>query len=280
MKDADWFKHDSNAKDDPKCVLLIEQLGLEGFGIYWVLIEILREQPNYHYPLALIPSIARRYNTSTQKVEAVIKGYGLFATSDEEFFFSESLINRMKPLENQRELARIAGLASAEKRRKQALSNACSTPVQRSFNDRSTIREEKKREEESRVDKNIYKDIVSFLNEKTNSKFRFETKSTQSQINARLEEKFTIEDFKSVISFKANKWLGTDMQEYLRPQTLFGTKFESYLSEAKRNEPKPEKPREPEPQFESEEQRIAQNEFVANLLRGQKPAIDLERMLE
>ena len=151
MKDAYWFKHDSNAKDDPKCVLLIEQLGLEGFGIYWVLIEILREQPDYHYPLALIPSIARRYNTSTQKVEAVIKGYGLFATDGEEFFFSESLINRMKPLEEQREQARLAGKASAEKRRKQALLNDSSTTVQRLFNDRSTIREEK-----SRVDKSIY----------------------------------------------------------------------------------------------------------------------------
>ena len=156
MKDAYWFKHDSNAKDDPKCVLLIEQLGLEGFGIYWVLIEILREQPNYHYPLALIPSIARRYNTSTQKVEAVIKGYGLFSTNDEEFFFSESLINRMKPMEEQREQARLAGKASAEKRRKQALLSDSSTTVQRSFNDRSTIREEKRRE-----DKSIYSQQVA-----------------------------------------------------------------------------------------------------------------------
>ena len=70
------------------------------------------------------------------------------------------------------------------------------------------------------------------------------------------------------------------MQEYLRPQTLFGTKFESYLSEAKRNEPKPEKPKEVLPQFESEEQRQAQMEHVARLLRSQPPAIDLERMLE
>jgi len=148
-KDAYWFKHDSNAKDDPKCVLLIEQLGLEGFGIYWVLIEILREQPDYHYPLALIPVIARRYNTSTQKVEAVIKGYGLFSTNDEEFFFSESLISRMKPLEEQREQARIAGLASAEKRRKQAVLNDGSTTVQQTFNDRSTSRVDKSREEKS-----------------------------------------------------------------------------------------------------------------------------------
>jgi len=47
VKNAYYFSHDSNAKDDPKCVLLIEQLGLEGYGIYWILIEILRDQPGY-----------------------------------------------------------------------------------------------------------------------------------------------------------------------------------------------------------------------------------------
>ena len=45
-KDAYYFSHDSNAKDDPKCMLLIEELQLEGYGIYWILIEVLREQEN------------------------------------------------------------------------------------------------------------------------------------------------------------------------------------------------------------------------------------------
>ena len=143
MKDAYWFKHDSNAKDDPKCVLLIEQLGLEGFGIYWVLIEILREQPNYHYPLALIPSIARRYNTSTQKVEAVVKGYGLFATDGEEFFFSESLINRMKPLEDKKEQARIAANIRWNNQIRCGR-NADALPTQ---SDSNAIREDKIRED-------------------------------------------------------------------------------------------------------------------------------------
>lgn len=54
-KDAYYFTHDSNAKDDPKCALLIDQLGMEGYGIYWMLIEVLRDQPDYKYPLALLP---------------------------------------------------------------------------------------------------------------------------------------------------------------------------------------------------------------------------------
>ena len=59
-KDAYYFPHDSNAKDDPKCVLLIEQLGMEGYGIYWMLIETLREQPDYTYPVANILALGRR----------------------------------------------------------------------------------------------------------------------------------------------------------------------------------------------------------------------------
>ena len=94
-KDAYWFSHDSNAKDDPKCMLLIDQLGLEGYGIYWVLVEILREQPDFSYPIALIPAIAKRYGTSVPKVEAVISGFGLFDIRDDKFFYSPSLITRV-----------------------------------------------------------------------------------------------------------------------------------------------------------------------------------------
>ena len=157
-KDAYYFKHDSNAKDDPKCVLLIEQLGLEGYGIYWVLIETLRDQPDYRYPLSLLPAIARRYNTSTQKVEAVIRGYQLFDVDDCSFFFSQSLINRMKPWEQQREQARIAGIISAQKR----LGNGRSTDVEQTLNRRSTKRREEKREEESKEDKKRLYDIGKY----------------------------------------------------------------------------------------------------------------------
>jgi len=72
-KDAYYFPHDSNAKDDPKCVLLIEQLGMEDYGIYWMLVEVLREQPDYTYPLSLLPALARRYNTTSEKVKAVLR---------------------------------------------------------------------------------------------------------------------------------------------------------------------------------------------------------------
>lgn len=109
MKDAYYFPHDSNAKDDPKCVLLIEQLGLEGYGIYWVLIEVLRDQPNYSYPVELLPALARRYNTTAEKIKTVVGNYNLFTIKNDSVFFSESLTRRMIPLEEKRKKLSEAG---------------------------------------------------------------------------------------------------------------------------------------------------------------------------
>lgn len=116
-KDAYWFQHDSNAKDDPKCSMLIEQLGLEGYGIYWVLVETLRDQPGYRYPLNMISVIARKYNTTTEKVRVVVGNYGLFVLTEDEFFLSESLCRRMEIWEGTKESKRIAGRKSGAARR-------------------------------------------------------------------------------------------------------------------------------------------------------------------
>ena len=60
--------------------------------------------------------------------------------------------------------------------------------------------------------------------------FKASSKATQQHINARLDEGFDVEDFKIVIDKKCAEWLGTDFAQYLRPVTLFGTKFEAYLN--------------------------------------------------
>lgn len=73
--------------------------------------------------------------------------------------------------------------------------------------------------------------IISFLNSTTGSKYKASTDKTRKLIAARLAEGFTVDDFKTVISKKAKEWQGTDMAQYLRPETLFGTKFEGYLNQ-------------------------------------------------
>ena len=110
MKESYYFSHDSNASDDPKCLLLIDQLGLEGYGIYWVLIEQLRNQPDFKYPIQLLAPLAKRYSTSGEKFAAVVKNYGLFQI-DEDYFFSLSLNNRMGKYIETKEKRRLAANA-------------------------------------------------------------------------------------------------------------------------------------------------------------------------
>lgn len=81
-------------------------------------------------------------------------------------------------------------------------------------------------------DNNIidYKYIVDYLNSKAKTNYRYQTPKTQSLIRARINEGFTQDDFKVVIDKKCSEWINTDMSQYLRPETLFGNKFESYLN--------------------------------------------------
>lgn len=74
------------------------------------------------------------------------------------------------------------------------------------------------------------KEIIDYMNRKIGANYRYETNSTQKHITARLKEGYTLEDFQTVIDKKTAEWKGTDMEKYLRPETLFGTKFESYLN--------------------------------------------------
>ena len=89
-KDAYYLQHDINAQEDPKCIILIEQLGMEGYGIFWALVERLRQEEHNKLPLAIIPPLSRRWNTSKEKVESVVRNYELFVIEDI-YFFSNRL---------------------------------------------------------------------------------------------------------------------------------------------------------------------------------------------
>lgn len=74
-------------------------------------------------------------------------------------------------------------------------------------------------------------EIISYLNEKAGTNYKHNTKKTISLIKARFNEGFNIDDFKIVIDKKIKSWAGTEWEKFIRPETLFGTKFESYLNE-------------------------------------------------
>ena len=75
-------------------------------------------------------------------------------------------------------------------------------------------------------------EVVDYLNEKTGKHFKASSSANVKFISARAKEGYTAEDFKKVIDTKTAEWKGTDMEQYLRPETLFSaSKFESYLNQ-------------------------------------------------
>lgn len=104
MKDSYWFRHDSNARNDEKIIDLRAELGYEGYGIYWALIEYLRDTENYEAELKP-KRIAYAIQAEEGLIEQVINGYGLFVV-DKEKFYSNSLKERMKEMDRKREQQR------------------------------------------------------------------------------------------------------------------------------------------------------------------------------
>lgn len=98
----------------------------------------------------------------------------------------------------------------------------------------STIRNNSSAEAEPRVNDFSKKcqTILDYLNDSAKTNYRMTTKKTQRLIHARLKEGFTVDDFKTVIDKKCAEWLhNPEMSQYLRPETLFGNKFEGYLNQ-------------------------------------------------
>lgn len=94
---------------------------------------------------------------------------------------------------------------------------------------------EKKRREEKEPDgsaheSSLIKQIIDYLNLKCDTAYKSSSELNKRHINARVNEGYKLEDFKEVIDKKVGEWKGTEYEKFLRPETLFGSKFESYLN--------------------------------------------------
>ena len=99
-----------------------------------------------------------------------------------------------------------------------------------------TIKTENTKTENSNNKLSICKEVISYLNLKAKKNFKVDTSSHQKFIKARLKEGYVLEDFKKVVDVMVAKWKGTEYEQYLQPQTLFGNKMDNYL-----NQPMPRK---------------------------------------
>lgn len=117
MKDAYYFSHDSNARNDRKTSALILSWGMAGYGMWWVVVEMLREEDGYKLPMdeltysALAKDMMATPEQAQQFIEDCIQRFQLLQ-SDGDYFWSDSMLRRMEHLEEKKEKRRKA----AEKR--------------------------------------------------------------------------------------------------------------------------------------------------------------------
>ncbi len=145
-----YFPHDSNARNDSKILRLRMKHGAEGYGIYFMLLERLREEPDYT-SVKDYNTIAFDFRVSADKVKSIIEDFGLFAfTENGERFYSEKLVLRMglkDDISKKRSEAGKKGMASRWDEN-QALNNKAITNPYQTDNKSITLKK-------SKVKKNI-----------------------------------------------------------------------------------------------------------------------------
>jgi len=148
-KDAFYFPHFCNARHDRKIKRMRKELGLESYGIFFMLLEVLREQIDMKYPMSDIDLLSDEFGTSEQKIRTVIANYQLFELDDDEKFFSPKLQIYMQPYLKSKEQRRNA-INSRWNKQKQLNEN--NTTEIRPYNDRITT-EIQSKVKESKVNK-------------------------------------------------------------------------------------------------------------------------------
>ena len=122
MKDAYWFSHDANARNDIKHIEMRSLYGWEGYGWYWMIVELMRESSDYKIPCrkrTFYPTMANimgcSEETANQFIADCVEEFELFKM-DGDFLWSDSLLHRMQIKDDIREKRSAAGTKAATKR--------------------------------------------------------------------------------------------------------------------------------------------------------------------
>ena len=238
---ADWFQHDVDASSDPKVEYLEAIFGHKGYSLFFKFLEHMGRAQNFKLPWNEIQEsiFARIFRVSREELlnfvsEATRPEVGAFLLKDG-FLYSEGLLKRLQPLVNKRKYNRT----------RQGVSKNCDNndntdeflsqkPCHKKQEFDSTV--QYSTVEKSKVEKSTnipYREIIDYLNSATGKKFRPSSEKSRRLIRARWKEGYQKDDFFKVIDNKVAKWLNDPkFSDFLRPETLFSTKFESYINES------------------------------------------------
>jgi hypothetical protein len=107
MKETYYLKHDYNSRNDEKILKLRTTYGVEGFGIYWMILEKLAESSEGRLLLSDIPAISYELHSQCERITDVIKSYGLFEI-DANYFWSVRLMQDLRSRNEKSEKAKLS----------------------------------------------------------------------------------------------------------------------------------------------------------------------------
>lgn len=170
---------------------------------------------------------------SNAKVTVVSNRYGTFINITNWSIYNSNGKQKVTPKEQQE--------VTPKKRQLDTLKEENNNIVILEENKKEKKRDLVLRENNSESKNKLYRSVIAYLNKKAGVNYKHKTKNTREFINARIADGFTEKDFFTVIDHKTKEWLGTEQQIYLRPQTLFGNKFESYWQKINKFNQKPKR---------------------------------------
>lgn len=190
-----------------------------------------------NFPFWSVPTIKRLFS-KLEKMQLIESGNFNKVKFDRTKWYSindDKLIQIMKKREYQFDTKRVSNLNDTKYQNDTTQSIKMIRPIPENNTENTTeiTTDINSRAGQPRP-KTIYDDVINYLNRRASTHYKPTTPNTKKLIKARSNEGFTLDDFKAVIDKKCADWLGNgEMVRFIRPQTLFGTKFESYLNERK-----------------------------------------------
>ena len=188
MKETFYFQHDYNARNDPKLQDVLIDLGVEGIGVFWCIIEQLYEQGGT-LPIRYCKSIAFALHVDCNVVERLVHDYGLFK-NDGEKMWSESVLNRLNrrnDISDKRKLAALARWRQNLENQSQASTQANDNPIANNANEmqvQTTSNASAGHKEKEIKEKNNIKESIK---EKHETAKRF-VPPTLEEVKARIKE--------------------------------------------------------------------------------------------
>ncbi|PAF13676.1 replication protein [Shouchella clausii] len=237
MSDVKWIKLSTNMFEDEKIRLIEKMPEADTLLVIWIKLLSQAGKTNasgYIYLTENIPYTDEMLATIFDRPVSVIR---MALSVFREFGMLEVNDRNIIAITNWEKHQNIDGMARIREQTRERVAKY--REKKRIGSGNVTVTESNATDIEEELDKEIDKEdnipfveIIGYLNEKANKNFKYSTAKTKSVIRARWNEGFTLNDFKKVIDIKCAEWLNKqEMNKFLRPETLFGSKFEGYLNQ-------------------------------------------------